>query len=172
MAPWNRLVFSWLKVTMASEISFPWSYYRPGLKYVSMYTISRMLGLWKGCSSIQSRATKNICIASSLGTLFILGSMICITSSFFRWHIFFTHPVMFIPSSYSHSSTDFLPVISSSRTTPKLYTSLFSSTFSVYAYSANSVKVKWDRKLLQLLCTTKHSEHRLWLWTNAYETKN
>uniref|UniRef100_A0A2K1R404 Uncharacterized protein n=1 Tax=Populus trichocarpa TaxID=3694 RepID=A0A2K1R404_POPTR len=46
-----------------------------------------------------------------------------------------THVTSLVPSSKNSSSVGFIPVRSSSRTTPKLYTSTFTVTFPVSKYS-------------------------------------
>ncbi|KAL0912722.1 hypothetical protein M5K25_018714 [Dendrobium thyrsiflorum] len=64
--------------------------------------------------------------------------------------VFLTHRTMSTPSP--NPPTGLLPVISSKRTTPKLYTSLFSSTLSVYAYSASK------KIFCQLSCTVNKTK--------------
>ncbi|KAJ6342908.1 hypothetical protein OIU78_010767, partial [Salix suchowensis] len=83
-------------------------------------------------SWLHNIAMKNKCMASSFGTIVSLGSAMAIASSLRLFVARLLHCTISTPSP--KSPTGLLPVRSSSRTTPKLYTSLFSSTFNVYAY--------------------------------------
>lgn len=105
----------------------------------SICTTSRMVGRSILCSCTQSMLTKNTCIASSIGALTSLGSMIFTTPSLLQFVLSLAHWTKSKPSS-PKSPTGFRPVTNSRRTTPKLYTSLFSSTFRVYAYSVKRKK--------------------------------
>lgn len=104
------------------------------LACASIWTTSLIVGLSTLCSWTHSMATKKTCIASFSGIPVTLWSKILITLSLIELVCIFVHWTMSSPSS-PKSPTGLLPVISSSSTTPKLYTSLFSSTFKVYAYS-------------------------------------
>ena len=81
---------------------------------------------------------KNKCVASFLGIVANLGSTIPITFSLQQLVVLFAHCTMSTPSP--KSPTGRRPVMSSNNTTPKLYTSLFSSTLRVYAYSVTRIK--------------------------------
>ncbi|KAH0455710.1 hypothetical protein IEQ34_015742 [Dendrobium chrysotoxum] len=73
--------------------------------------------------------------------------------------VFLTHRTMSTPSP--NPPTGLLPVISSKRTTPKLYTSLFSSTLSVYAYSANKFF------FVKFLARVIKQRSSLWRWDRS-----
>ncbi|KAL3843666.1 hypothetical protein ACJIZ3_001069 [Penstemon smallii] len=101
-----------------------------------------MVGRSTLLSWIQSIAMKNKCIASSLGTTFNLGSMMQVTSSLRQFVEHFIHCTMSTPSP--NSPTGRRPVNSSRRTTPKLYTSLFSSTLNCSNLSFEAVIMSVD----------------------------
>ena len=106
----------------------------------SIWTTSRMVGRSTLCSCTHSIATNSTCAASATGTSPPRrGSSSPSTPppDELRPRAHCTRSTAPSPSPRC-SPTGFSPVTSSSSTTPKLYTSLFSSTFSVYAYSAAS----------------------------------
>ena len=109
---------------------------------VSIWSTSRIVGLCIGSSARQWSATLRtsiIWVMITLGSRFesglMRGSMTSINPSLLC-NFIRTHWAMSMASPNSGSKGR-RPVTSSNNTTPKLYMSLFSSTFNVYTYSGN-----------------------------------